>query len=337
MAITNRERITSAMEHLSAGLQPFVERELRARLGEQWEKPARDAQKNAKAKINWSDPQTLLGVIWDQWHSIFSQCLGQSDRNLVSELRQVRNQWAHNEQFSSNDAVRALDSMERLLNNVSAGEKASEVGQMRMDLMRVIFDEQRRSEMRKKSYAPTESKPQGGLKPWREVVTPHPDVASGRYQQAEFAADLWQVYQNEGSDEYKNPTEFYRRTFITEGLGRLLSQAMRRLAGTGGDPVVELQTNFGGGKTHSLLALYHLFSGAAATTLPGTEGLVDSAGIQNPKSKIQNPKWSNRQCEARGLRRHSNLSRPATPQARRHRSPHSVGRDCVAARRQGSL
>ena len=74
----------------------------------------------------------------------------------------------------------------------------------------------------KASFTPTEGKPQGGLKPWREVVTPHPDVASGRYQQAEFAADLWQVYQNEGSDEYKHPTEFFRRTFITEGLRGLL-------------------------------------------------------------------------------------------------------------------
>ena len=94
---------------------------------------------------------------------------------------------------------------------------------MRMDLLRVQFDEQRRQEMRKASFVATEGKPQGGLKPWREVVTPHPDVASGRYQQAEFAADLWQVYQNEGTDEYKNPTEFFRRTFITEGLRGLLT------------------------------------------------------------------------------------------------------------------
>lgn len=91
--------------------------------------------------------------------------------------------------------------MERLLNAVSAADAATEVGQMRTDLMRSLFDEQRRQEMRKKSFQPTEGKPQGGLKPWREVVTPHPDVASGRYQQAEFAADLWQVYQGEGSDE----------------------------------------------------------------------------------------------------------------------------------------
>src|SRR5207253_10356402 len=138
---------------------------------------------------------------------------------------------------SSNDAIRSLDSIERLLNAVSAAEAGTEVGQMRMDLMRSLFDEQRRQEMRKKSFQPTEGKPQGGLKPWREVVTPHPDVASGRYQQAEFAADLWQVYLKEGSDEYKHPTEFFRRTFLTDGLTRLLGGALLRLAGRGGDPV----------------------------------------------------------------------------------------------------
>lgn len=147
-----------------------------------------------------------------------------------------------------------------------------------MDLLRLQFDEQRRQEMRKASFQPTEGKPQGGLPPWRDVATPHPDVSSGRYQQAEFAADLWQVYLNEGSDEYKHPTEFYRRTFLTEGLRHMLTRALARLNGTGGDPVVELQTNFGGGKTHSMLALWHLFSGTAATELPGVEELVKETG-----------------------------------------------------------
>jgi predicted AAA+ superfamily ATPase len=217
--------------------------------------------------------------MWNQWNVVFNRTLEQAERSIVSELRDVRNQWAHQEAFSSNDAYRALDSMERLLAAVSA-EEASEIAQMRMDLLRVQFDEQRRGEMRKSSFTPTEGKPQGGLKPWREVVTPHPDVASGRYQQAEFAADLWQVYQNEGSDEYKHPTEFFRRTFITEGLKRLLQGAMERLGGTGGDPVVELQTNFGGGKTHSMLALWHTFSGTPASEMPGLEELVKESGAQ---------------------------------------------------------
>jgi predicted AAA+ superfamily ATPase len=288
MAVTNRDRVGKGLDLLATGLRPFVERELKSHLGDSWQSVLPDNSGRApKAKgqiANLNDPQILLGVMWDQWNAVFREVLGQTERSLVSELRGIRNQWAHHEQFTSNDAIRALDSMERLLSAVSAAEASSEVGQMRMDVMRVVFDEQRRSEMRKKSSQPTEGKPQGGLKPWREVVTPHPDVASGRYQQAEFAADLWQVYQGEGTDEYKHPTEFFRRTFITEGLRRLLTQALRRLSGQGGDPVVELQTNFGGGKTHSELALYHLFSGIPASDLPGAEELVKELGIPIPKN-----------------------------------------------------
>jgi hypothetical protein len=285
MAITNRERIGKGLDLLASGLRPFVERELKSHLGDTWRNVLPDAGRGPKAKpANLDDPQILLSVLWDQWNAVFRDVLGVNERSLVSELRGIRNQWAHNEQFSSNDAIRALDSIERLLNAVSAADAAMEVGQMRMDVMRSMFDEQRRSEMRKKAFQATEGKPQGGLKPWREVVTPHPDVASGRYQQAEFAADLWQVYQGEGTDEYKNPTEFFRRTFITEGLGRLLTQAVLRLSGQGGDPVVELQTNFGGGKTHSMLALYHLFSGASPADLPGAEELMKELGVALPKN-----------------------------------------------------
>jgi predicted AAA+ superfamily ATPase len=69
-----------------------------------------------------------------------------------------------------------------------------------------------------------------------------------------FAADLWQVYLGEGSSEYRDPVEFFRRTYITEGLRHLLVGALKRLSFGARDPVSELQTNFGGGKTHSLLA-----------------------------------------------------------------------------------
>ena len=65
----------------------------------------------------------------------------------------------------------------------------------------------------------------------------------------------------EGTEEYKNPAEFFRRTFLTESLKAPVGRCGPRIAGKGGDPVVQLQTNFGGGKTHSMLALYHLFSG----------------------------------------------------------------------------
>lgn len=96
------------------------------------------------------------------------------------------------------------------------------------------------------------------LKPWRELAQPHKDVLEGTFKQSEFAADLTQVHNGTSSEEYKNPEKFFRRTYITEGMRLLLDSVARRISGNGGDPVIQLQTSFGGGKTHTLLAVYHL-------------------------------------------------------------------------------
>lgn len=129
---------------------------------------------------------------------------------------------AHQQTFSSDDAYRALDSSGRLLSAVSAPQ-SGEIEKMKMELLRLRFDEQVRSEKRKTAGTAIEGAVTANLKPWREVVTPHKDVASGHYQQAEFAADLWQVHLGEGTDEYKKPVEFFRRTFLTESLKRCSS------------------------------------------------------------------------------------------------------------------
>ena len=141
------------------------------------------------------------------------------------------------------------------------------------------FDEQARTERRKTTGALIETPAAGGLKPWREIISPHRDVASGQYQQAEFAADLWQVYLGEGADEYRNPVEFFRRTYLTESLQRLLAGAIQRLTTGQGAPVIQQQTNFGGGKTHSMMALKHLCSGVPLAELPGLEPVLQAAGI----------------------------------------------------------
>ena len=282
MAKTNRDRVAEGLLILTKGLFPFVEREMKAAYGKGWEGEAAKSfadDYGADKKINWEDPQTILVVMWKQWNNVFRKTLGHSERSLLSELREVRNRWAHMENFSTDDTYRALDSIGRLLTAVSAPE-ADQIEKQKMKLLRVRFEEQRRTEDRK--TPPVEGQPAGNLKPWREVVTPHPDVASGRYQQAEFAADLWQVYLGEGSDEYRDPTMFFHRTFLTEGLKQLLTNATLRLGGTGGDPVVELQTNFGGGKTHSMLALYHLISGTPASELPGVEDLLKETETSVP-------------------------------------------------------
>jgi predicted AAA+ superfamily ATPase len=286
MAQSNHERVGRALELLNSGLTPFVEREMQAKYGSRWHYEAatslREQHLTEREEGIHLDTQALLLLMWDQWTPVFSKVLGHAERSLVSELRTTRNQWAHQEAFSTDDAYRALDSMQRLLTAISASAQANELERQKYELMRQRFEEQARHESRKGSTAPLEGRPLGGLRPWREVVTPHPDVAKGNYQQAEFAADLAQVHQGVGSDEYRVPRDFFQRTYLTYGLRKLLVTALQRLSGTGGDPVVDLQTNFGGGKTHSLLALYHLFSGVPVSDLVGMEPVLSEAGVPRP-------------------------------------------------------
>ncbi len=286
MSLTNHERVGKALDLLKDGLVPFAERELRAQHEQQWFEQFKASLPPQQLHLagttdapNW-DAGRVLKVVWDQWNVVFRKTLGQAERSLISELRDVRNRWAHQQPFSSDDAYRALDSVARVLTAVSAPQ-SEELEAMRMELLRVRFDEQARTAKRKSTDTSVRVQTAAAqLTPWREVVTPHPDVASGRYQQAEFAADLWQVHLGEGADEYRDPVEFFRRTFLTESLQRLLVGALERLTGGGGDPVVQLQTNFGGGKTHSMLALYHLFSGASPADLVGVERAVQDSGVK---------------------------------------------------------
>jgi len=283
MAITNHERVGKALELLKMGISPFIEREFKNTYKDgastRIERFIGDDRLKSRKPIAEWDAAVLLRLMWESWHDVFRQTLGHTERSMVSELRDYRNKWAHQEAFSSDDTYRALDSVGRLLAGISAPQ-ADEIEKMKMELLRLRFDEQVRGEKRKSAGTAIESAAAGNLKPWRDVITPHKDVASGRYQQAEFAADLWQVHLGQGADEYRDPVEFFRRTYLTESLKTMLVGAVQRLAGQGGDPVVQLQTNFGGGKTHSMLALYHLFSGIAPTELSGIDAVMQEAGAK---------------------------------------------------------
>ncbi len=279
---TNHERVGKAMELLQRGLGPFVEREITSAIGEippqEMHRYTQDTRQAHRPLARW-DIHGLLKLMWGEWNRVFRRVLGHAERNYVSELRDARNRWAHQSTFSTEDAQRILDSTHRLLSAISAPEEATEADKLRNELLRRRFNEQARQERRRSAQTALKIGAKSSLPAWRDVVNPHPDVASGRYNQAEFAADLWQVYKGEGTSEYRDPEEFFRRTYLTESLRGMLTGAVRRVTSGGGDPVIQLQTNFGGGKTHSMLALYHLFSGTPTTGLAGVDELMAKAKV----------------------------------------------------------
>ena len=126
------------------------------------------------------------------------------------------------------------------------------------------------------------------IRPWREVAIPHSDVLKGTFQQAEFAADISAVRSGKAPDIYKDAALFFDRTYITAGMALLLTQVAQRLAGQGGEPVIQLQTAFGGGKTHTLLAVLHLATRSCPLSeMPGVALLIEKAGLMDvPKANV---------------------------------------------------
>lgn len=126
------------------------------------------------------------------------------------------------------------------------------------------------------------------MKPWREIAIPHGDVLKGTFQQAEFAADISAVHSGKAPVEYQDTKAFFERTYITEGMRLLLTQVCQRLSGKGGEPVIQLQTAFGGGKTHTMLAVLHLASRKCPLSdLQGIPTLVEKAGLMDvPQARV---------------------------------------------------
>lgn len=233
-------------------------------------------------------PNCIRLLDW-QWGKLFRKMLPRDRRAWATELMGARNRAAHvsAKDVSQDDAERALDTMARLCNDFDK-DSADEI--------RAILREMRYgSSMGSASATKTTPEPEpvrinvrGSLPSWREIMEPHPDVAQGRYKNAEFAANLAQVAQGMGAMEYLDPVEFFARTYVTEGMKGLLLQAMKRFSGQDGEPVLQLKTAFGGGKTHSLLALYHLARGGAPLErMPNLKEVLAQGGFDKlPKTHV---------------------------------------------------
>jgi len=303
MALSNRERVGRVLEALKEGLGPFILREYRTAYTSKGYANEIDlvlstASYPGLPEAVWPDDAALLAALdthaclhlmWRRWNEIFQDKLGYVGRSYVSEMIEARNNWAHQAGFSNDEAYRVADTAARLLKMVSAAPEASLVEEIGRDLLRQRFEAE--AKKAKRDTGPLKAAGTttlAGLKPWRKVVQPHPDVASGRYIQAEFAADLAQVLAGTAEAEYQDPLEFYRRTYLTEGLLALLVTGIQRLTAQGGDPVVQLQTAFGGGKTHSMLALYHVCGGGIRLSdVPEGERIRERIGdVDLPEANI---------------------------------------------------
>lgn len=291
-APSNRARIAAAIDILSGALGPWIAKTLAPRLpaDASWTRllAAKDARPDRQYRAD--DLQCQLRILTERIGELgfpFSGVLSRGEQNLAGELRDVRNAWAHNAPFNADDTYRALDTAERLLRAIGAPESAGRVRRLRVDAQRSTYEAATRRDTRAAAVA-MPGLGEEGLTPWRDVVRPHRDIMSGDFGQAEFAADLHQVSRGEGAEEYVDPIRFYERTYLTEGLKTLLAMSARRLSGdANAQAVINLQTTFGGGKTHSMLAAWHLAGGTPLADLPqGVQDLLGGAPLRGPVNRV---------------------------------------------------
>lgn len=244
------------------------------------------------------DIPNCLRLLDRQWGVLFRRLLSRDRRAWANELMGIRNNVAHagSQDMRKDDAERALDTMARLCDSFDL-RGADEIRSL---LRKLRYGSSEGStaattanaapqQMKGNSAAGVLTRISGSKLPsWREIIEPHPDVAQGRYLNAEFAANLDDVARGGGAYEYRDPVEFFARTYITEGIKGLLVQTAKRLNGKDGEPVLQLKTAFGGGKTHSLLALYHMARGGASLEkLPNLQAVLGEAGFQQmPNARV---------------------------------------------------
>ena len=298
----NKDALTAALDVYVDAMRPFVGRCLRQRVRGMRPEEAVAGALNDHARENFRDRlgrgETVEGAIdandlphivnrrWDEFGPEFGN--DRSAINLMWVIRDARNRAAHRGERDAEASyaltrITDIGHVLRLIGDAEAARRALAI----RDAVGAAPEEPPQPATPPAAAAPRRNggRAGAGLKPWREAARPNSDVMEGTFREAEFAADLQQVYDGRAAPEYGSPVAFFERTYVTPGMRTLLDNALRRLAGGGGDPVVQAKTGFGGGKTHSLIALYHLtvhaaaVAGSADGALAEARALLEAAGL----------------------------------------------------------
>ena len=258
----NQDALYQALNIYCDAMRPFILRNLKTVQG-----LAPEDHFQNEAAIDIGDFPHLFRRYWQ---SAFEHRFDpdRDIRSAIGIITEARNQVSHpgTEDLTSGYALSRLHEIADILGQINAPEQKQEIEAIRDKLLT--------------NAVPTpETKPKlprrkaADLTLWRDVIRPNTDVIEGTFRKSEFAADLQEVFEGRAkTPEYGETKIFFNQTYITPGLRELLVNTLKRLGGKGGNPVIQLKTGFGGGKTHSLIALYHLINGANILRDLPTEG-----------------------------------------------------------------
>ena len=322
----NRDALRRAIDIYRDAMRPFIVRRLRQVQGESVEELIerglgdRQADEFARQLERHDDIESAIDlnyfpqVFRENWSKAFAQQFNDdlSVQNMLWLIKTARDQTEHpgTQDIDTEYTRTYLYHIADLLGRINAPDEKNAVEAIRDGLSAdtgeaeltarsateqasTAQDDQKSTKDAADKQAAPQPRSSSKLPPWREVIRPNNDVALGTFQEAEFAADLQQVHDGRAeATGYGNPVSFFNQTYITPGLRTLLVNTLRRLGGNGGAPIIQTKTGFGGGKTHSLIALYHLVKNADALINPPPDSAEHQHTSEEIKGIMQDAEWS---------------------------------------------
>ena len=276
------DQIFKALGVFIEAFRPYVVSVLQKEAGDKWPEWYFDSltdkqkhswiegQKSGTENQNLIDFHNLKGFVL-KYKQLLREDFGGKANSLptwLEEIADVRHKCTHYQEIEDRDINRAFENMLLIAEHTGMGEVGDRIKELQKPAEKKIKSQQ----------VQEESVPHGQALPWFIQVTPHLDIRQDRLDESVFAANLAEVALGSGREIYRNPADFFSKTYFTKGLRTLAHKVIRGLNG-GVDVenrVISLQTGFGGGKTHSLISLYHLVKlGKKAVNL---QGVIDAFG-----------------------------------------------------------
>ena len=214
--------------------------------------------------------------------------------NYFKELKEVRNKCQHFQELSEDEILRAYLDMKDAAKLLEMQDVFDEIlriqngDKVETTPAPAAKPTQNDTLMPSAPAAPTASS-DDTLPSWFNFALPHYDIRNGQLDESIFAANLSEVALGTGPDVYTNPNLFFAKTYVTDGLRDISTRVVQALNGEESENrVISLQTGFGGGKTHSMLALYHMLRARVSVDkIPSVKPILDAAGLHTlPKANV---------------------------------------------------
>ena len=234
-----------------------------------WQMQRMQLNNNGSSLLGLIDYNNLVTFIINYKESVTREVGGTKDynrlRSCLQELQDTRNSWAHFDSNSLDD-----DEAERAFSNMIQVSKLLEMPELEEELKRIKGGTQTRVEptpqpqpQRVSAQAVQQDNNgvvdyNGVLPAWFNTIMPQYDIRNGQLDESIFAANIEEVATGTAPVVYQDIVSFFDRTYVTDGMRELIRRVVQALNGKESqNRVISLQTGFGGGKTHSLISLYH--------------------------------------------------------------------------------